>query len=388
MSTRASDLARALAAQRQGGVGIPLAARGGSLADVLLAQTLRQDQISTLPVLAARLGEALVTRGALRRQGWQQEGRRREESGALAAALADVQRTNLPESERRASHEQLFNVLAQQNPGAAQRLVAGQIAQALSGPEDPEGPFVTFFDPQAEDPAATRRDVRRDSPSADQLSRAGFIRVSPSQVQSTTEDVFGRTRSQVGQEEQDRRDRQRTSQGNAQEILLTLEALSGVPEPSGLRGAAGQALGGIIGQFNEEAGNAVSRAFTGVDTAKLSEVRTRAKALASRLLPTITAEESGRFTDTERQIATEAVAALELAKTKGEVIANLSTLFFTELRGQYRETRFFQQDPPKDLNNRDQALELIDSLKKRGVPDDMILEQLRILKDIQNGAQF
>jgi hypothetical protein len=76
--------------------------------------------------------------------------------------------------------------------------------------------------------------------------------------------------------------------------------------------------------------------MTGVDATELAAIRTQGRVLVARMIPTITGEESGRYTQQEQELARKTEGQLELLKTADQIEGALSELQSIKLRGEMR----------------------------------------------------
>lgn len=251
------------------------------------------------------------------------------------------------------------------------------------------GELVNLIPPGATD-LTGRRTLRRDDAIVDELIGQGWTRVGAGNPTGTPDELLGgMTKSQAGELVQERSERNRIAVETTGEILIALAGINGISVPSGFGAKLGELFGGIAGQVNEDLGNEVSQLFTGADTADLATVRTQAKALVARLLPSITGEDSGRYTEAERGFATEVEGALDLAQNKTQVMSNMTELVAMELRGMYRDARWENQgDYPFDLNDDADIEKLNGMLAGSGIEQDRIFDILNQLLSIQEGRIF
>ena len=119
------------------------------------------------------------------------------------------------------------------------------------------------------------------------------------------------------------------------DVLSRFEATKGA---AGIRGQIAEVGAGLLGQLpviGEAVGDAFSKSVAGATRQRVTDVRTRARFMVSRLLSTITAETSGRYTDRERAIAEEALKTLTPTSAFPEIraatiVAMESEIFATE----------------------------------------------------------
>lgn len=124
-----------------------------------------------------------------------------------------------------------------------------------------------------------------------------------------------------------------TSQADIEELERSIAQFEANPEAGGIAGTVIENVGGFLQQF----GFGPILESAGIDPAKVKEVRSQARLVVSRLLSTITAEESGRFTDRERQIAEQALGALDETASPEQIKAAGTTALQMMRRAQSRE---------------------------------------------------
>ena len=100
-------------------------------------------------------------------------------------------------------------------------------------------------------------------------------------------------------------------------------------EFSGAAGAGGviqEIVEGTIGQVPGVGGAASVAAaeLTGVDARQLARIRTQAKTIVARLVPVVTGDTSGRYTEQEQQRTREVQSQLEFFKTQTQIDGALS----------------------------------------------------------------
>jgi len=164
----------------------------------------------------------------------------------------------------------------------------------------------------------------------------------------TAQDVSGdpRTPSQLGAAYQARVD----AMVNREQMVGELGALAGKlatlgPGAVGLRGVVGNAVGGVIGNlYGRDAGDAASTLIAGEKAKDLQEVKVQAQSLVAKMLPTITGDTSGRYTEGEQLRAKQVQATLDKAKDKDQVMTSLGALLALELRAETRTRMVLEQD--------------------------------------------
>ena len=107
----------------------------------------------------------------------------------------------------------------------------------------------------------------------------------------------------------------------------------------GLRGKATELFARGIGLFSPGMEEAIIQASTGADSQEFYGFRERIKRMANNLVTVYTGEESGRYTDIEREIAKQASSLDVITATPAAVRATLTNLFvlnmMSKMRGQY-----------------------------------------------------
>lgn len=93
-----------------------------------------------------------------------------------------------------------------------------------------------------------------------------------------------------------------------EELDATMEQFEANPEAGGITGTIIEKAGGVLQQI--PGGSAVLD-MAGIKPEEVKAVRSQMRSTVSRMLSTITAEEGGRYTDTERRIAQEALGVLD-----------------------------------------------------------------------------
>ena len=111
---------------------------------------------------------------------------------------------------------------------------------------------------------------------------------------------------------------------DARALLEQLDEESGL---TGIRGAAARTLGGVTGSFvSEPLGEVVTEAISGVSPEEIQSFLVQAKMITAPLIPAITGEESGRFTEAERDETKQAAAILNIARSPGQIKGALRSI--------------------------------------------------------------
>lgn len=158
------------------------------------------------------------------------------------------------------------------------------------------------------------------------------------------------------------------------QIQNLTQAIKDNPEATGLTGGAVETVGGLLQQF------AIGRAAldaVGVDPAKATDVRTRARTLTASLLETITGEESGRFTDTERRIAERALRTLEVTASVEQIEAAMGTVQELFVANRNRNVNTLLEASTADLSTDEGVDAFGDILVSNGFTFDQAIEEIQ-----------
>ena len=168
-----------------------------------------------------------------------------------------------------------------------------------------------------------------------------------------------------------------------------LSGIETAPGATGIRGAVAVPVSGLVEQiFGKTAGDAVSQAIAGASPEKVRDLRSWAVLLRAKLMPIVT-NENGRFTETERQQATEAQAALDVAQGPSQVAAATKLLAKVGVRDLERNMKTLNAKPQYDLSTEEgfkkQAQAYIKSFKL--TPEEAVA-LVRDVKQIRSGDGF
>ena len=164
-----------------------------------------------------------------------------------------------------------------------------------------------------------------------------------------------------------------------------LTDLANTPGASGIKGFFAEKGGGLIGQITPELGDAFTSVIAGADVKDIQSFRTSARKYISSSLETMTGEESGRYTDSERTIAEEALRLTSAGASAAQVYAAVVSLMSAELMAADRNDFIANSDnkdfkPKYDLNNKDDLNIYGNELVGLGIlPKDAF----KILKDLR-----
>jgi len=90
----------------------------------------------------------------------------------------------------------------------------------------------------------------------------------------------------------------------------------------------------VVGQFI----TTLTENMTGLDPTELSEIRTQSESMVARLVPVVTGDDSGRYTDNEQARARDIQAQSKFWKWSDQVIGGLSELQSIQIRGEIRKS--------------------------------------------------
>lgn len=166
---------------------------------------------------------------------------------------------------------------------------------------------------------------------------------------------------------------------NAQieELNETLRQFEETPEAGGLLGPIIEKAGGLIQQL--PGGERVLET-AGVDPAEVKAVRGNARAVASRMLSTITGEESGRFTDREREIAEEVLGALDVTASEQQISAALNQAIDLMRRAEGRQMVRFLQASGADIATPEGEVTFVEALIANGFTEERAIDAMLDLK--------
>lgn len=151
---------------------------------------------------------------------------------------------------------------------------------------------------------------------------------------------------------------------------------------AGIRALVGSVGAGLLGQLNEGLAVGFSEALTGANPEEITAVRQRARVVVAQSLTQITGEESGRFTETERQIAQEALRVLEPGASFEQIRGALGTAVSLAFVSRDRNEMLAGIAPRFDLDINDGRValltELIQELGLNSNEAIVTLDQIRL----------
>lgn len=172
------------------------------------------------------------------------------------------------------------------------------------------------------------------------------------------------------------------------ELAESLRNVQENPRSTGTVGSAAEfanAFGDVpvLGNFI----TTVTEAATGLDPTQLAEIRTQSSSMIGKLVPIITGDTSGRYTDREQERTEDIQRQAKFWTTAAQVTGGLSELQSIQIRGELRlaasEGRFEDAltlfaGEPLDLST-DEGINAWGSIlvDRYGLPEDKALEELK-----------
>lgn len=154
----------------------------------------------------------------------------------------------------------------------------------------------------------------------------------------------------------------------------TLKAFQETPEAGGILGTIIETGGGLLAQI-PLIGEDIAGLLPG-DAEKVKEARTKARITVASMLETITKEESGRFTDTERRIANEALGALDVTASPPQIETALKTALSIMQDTMNRQVDKLLLASKADLSAPEGRTEFFDVLIKNGFTEEQSIDIL------------
>tara|TARA_R100000664_G_scaffold2086_3_gene5325 strand:+ start:313 stop:1575 length:1263 start_codon:yes stop_codon:yes gene_type:complete len=132
--------------------------------------------------------------------------------------------------------------------------------------------------------------------------------------------------------------RQENSDNLMGEMAIAMQRNRNNPGASGIPGYLQEVVEGTVGQVPIVGPIASDQMeeLTKVNARELSKIRTQAALMVARLVPVVTGDDSGRYTDTEQKRTKEIESQLEAMKTSEQIDGALSEIQAITLRGEVR----------------------------------------------------
>lgn len=229
------------------------------------------------------------------------------------------------------------------------------------------------------DAAEASGDTRRAAELTNIIARRGTVtgttEFDPAQPQEFATALTTPTEEDVERLRTNLRDNSSMSQ-TAANTLAAVEEAGGLS--TGFVGAATESITGILGNLGAigDAVNAGIETVTGADLDKLTAARTRMREGVASALPEITEETSGRFTDTERRIASETLRGLTPDANIDQVISAYREFFRIINASDVRNAAEIARGANFDLTSPEGVDALASILMGNGVSAERTLEIL------------
>ena len=152
---------------------------------------------------------------------------------------------------------------------------------------------------------------------------------------------------------------------------------------TGLRGIAMESIGGPLGQLSPILERGFAQAIGGVSAEEAANYRNRLRLAVISLIPEYTGEESGRITEAERRLASEASRLLSPAASEIQIRSALRNVLELKLTEQMRSWISAGFDPRYDLTTKEGVDELGDILFNAGFKQNDVIASLTRLINIQ-----
>lgn len=153
--------------------------------------------------------------------------------------------------------------------------------------------------------------------------------------------------------------------------------LSGVTMgTTGVRGAGGQLLGGLAGQFDEDRGDQIEEAITGKDSQLAEAQRLRQRVLIAQNLRAVIAEQGARISDSERKIAQSTIRTMETDASRKQIIGAGAELMRLQLMIHTRAAKEAGITPEYDLCNEEIRRNVWQIMRDAQISDELIIDIL------------
>jgi hypothetical protein len=215
-----------------------------------------------------------------------------------------------------------------------------------------------------------------DNKAVDALIDQGGVRVGLS-VQAADASGIGSVITPTDDDIEEARAGARKTLADIEELDLTISMFEENPQAGGIAGVVVEKLGGLLQQAG--LGSVLER--IGVDPAEVKRVRSQGRLTVSRLLTAITQEDTGRFTDTERRLAGEALSTLDPTASAEQITAAGHTALDTLKRGNLREVDRLRVAAGVDISTEEGQIALVTALMKNGYQQAQAIDAMLDLKE-------
>ena len=181
--------------------------------------------------------------------------------------------------------------------------------------------------------------------------------------------------AQKEREERIRRDQMRERLGN---FYQTAQKLAG--GASGLKGLLSEKAGGLVGQIpilGPAAERELVKAISGMTPEQVQEFRTEAISLIGPMVPVVTGDDSGRYSDRDVAMAKEAQKALDPGASPTQVLAAAKIMTQLAYEGDLRFDYLQGVEPRIRIDQKDGAQRYVEELMDLGFSKQDALESLK-----------
>ena len=159
-------------------------------------------------------------------------------------------------------------------------------------------------------------------------------------------------------------------------LSSTLRAAREATGVTGVRGAVGRSLGGLLQQVDPKWSAVLRPLLEGATPEQIQRYRVQAEALVAQNIPVIAGEESGRYTDVERRLTSLAVAAAAPGASQPQVIAALEELYKLKILTRQGKLVAAGREFEYDLTRNEGVAAAVADLRERGLGDEAIYDLL------------
>jgi hypothetical protein len=192
-----------------------------------------------------------------------------------------------------------------------------------------------------------------------------------SQITGTSKDVLS------PQEKRSFRQELEAAEFNLESLSKTLDDVINTPGATGFRASLSNVIGGAVGQLpviGKGSEKALVKFISNADPEEVAAVSTRARINVARMLTFITGEESGRYTEAERQIAETTLKSLDPNASPTQIMGATKTLMKILIDDAQRSRQSLGLEPVYDLSSDDGINEFGAFLLDLGFSEEDALE--------------
>lgn len=134
------------------------------------------------------------------------------------------------------------------------------------------------------------------------------------------------------------------------------------PGVVGMKGAIAEGVAGALGQISPDAADSLTEYVTGMGAEDLANLRSNLKVIGPKSIKQFTGETSGRITDKELAISTEATKAMATGASKEQVVGGLRALISMDLLTRDRNMVTAGINPDYDPSTEEGTVDLANDL--------------------------